>query len=80
MRDEKEMFGVILGVAERDSRIRAVYMNGSRTNPNVAKDAFRDYDVVYVVTETMPYVENPNWISVFGEVAIVQEPDRNDLI
>lgn len=80
MRGEKEMFKLILDVAERDSRVRAVYMNGSRTNPNVAKDAFRDYDVVYVVTETMPYIENPNWISVFGEVAIVQEPDRNDLV
>lgn len=79
MRSEKEMLELILGVAEKDARVRAVYMNGSRTNPNVAKDAFRDYDVVYVVTETKPFVENPGWISVFGEAAMVQEPDRNDL-
>ncbi len=79
MRSEKEMLELILGVAEKDARVRAVYMNGSRTNPNVAKDAFRDYDVVYVVTETKPFVENPDWISVFGEAAMVQEPDRNDL-
>ncbi len=30
MRGEKEMFDLILGVAERDNRIRAVIMNGSR--------------------------------------------------
>lgn len=48
MRNEKERFDLILGVAERDERIRAVYINGSRTNPNVPKDMFQDYDIVYV--------------------------------
>ncbi len=38
MRSEREMFDVILHVAKEDKRIRAVYMNGSRTNPNVPKD------------------------------------------
>lgn len=33
MRSEKEMMDLILGVAQKDERIRAVYMNGSRTNP-----------------------------------------------
>jgi len=42
MRTEKEMLDLILGVANRDSRIRAVYMNGSRANPNVKKDIFQD--------------------------------------
>lgn len=80
MRNEKELFDLILTVARQDDRVRAVYLNGSRANPNVAKDIYRDFDVVYVVTETMPYVENPGWISVFGEIAIVQEPDRNDFL
>lgn len=57
MRNEKEMFDLILDVARQDDRIRAVYMNGSRANPNVEKDPYRDYDIVYVVTETIPYVE-----------------------
>ena len=34
MRTEREMMELILGVAQRDERILAVYMNGSRTNPN----------------------------------------------
>ncbi len=33
MRTEKEMFDLILSVPNRDGRIRAVYMNGSRANP-----------------------------------------------
>ena len=52
MRTEKEMFELILGVAKRDERVRAVYMNGSRANPNVKKDLFQDYDIVYAVMET----------------------------
>lgn len=46
MRTEAEMYRLILEKARADERIRAVYMNGSRTNPNVPKDIFQDYDVV----------------------------------
>ena len=35
MRTEKEMYGLIISIAQSDERIRAVYLNGSRTNPNV---------------------------------------------
>lgn len=51
MRNEKEMLDLILRTAVNDPEIRAVYMNGSRTNPNVKKDIFQDYDIVYVVNE-----------------------------
>jgi aminoglycoside 6-adenylyltransferase len=79
MRTEQEMMSLILGIAKDDKRIRAVYMNGSRANPNVAKDKFRDYDVVYVVTETISFIEDKNWPLRFGEPLIIQEPDSNDL-
>lgn len=79
MRTEKEMFDVILAIAEADERVRAVYMNGSRANPNVLKDRYRDYDIVFVVTETASFLKNKGWISAFGETAMVQEPDSNDL-
>jgi aminoglycoside 6-adenylyltransferase len=78
MRNEKEMFDLILGVAEKDERIRAVFMNGSRTNPNVPKDIFQDYDIVYVVTETKSFIKEEGWISVFGELLMLQEPDKNN--
>jgi aminoglycoside 6-adenylyltransferase len=78
MRTEKEMFDLILGVANRDERIRAVYMNGSRANPNIKKDIFQDYDIVYVVTETQAFIDNKEWISIFGDLIICQEPDKLD--
>lgn len=58
MRTEKEMFDLILDVANRNDKIRAVYMNGSRENPNVKKDVFQDYDIVYVVTETASFIND----------------------
>lgn len=79
MRNEKEMFNLILNVAKKDERIRAVYMNGSRTNPNAPKDIFQDYDIVYVVTEMASFLKDPNWVNVFGELLMIQEPDKNDI-
>ena len=79
MRTEQEMFDLILSIAKVDERIRAVYMNGSRANPNLKKDRYQDYDIVYVVNETASFLEDKNWISVFGDIAIMQEPDSNDL-
>lgn len=78
MRNEKEMFDLILGVANRDNRVRAVYMNGSRANPNIKKDIFQDYDIVYVVTETASFLNDDGWTSVFGDLIISQEPDKLD--
>jgi len=76
MRTETEMFDLILGVARRDERVRAVYLNGSRANPNVKRDIFQDYDVVYVVTETASFLRDEAWIRVFGDILVIQEPDK----
>ena len=77
MRTEQEMFNLILNVAKNDERIRAVFMNGSRTNPNAIKDIFQDYDIVYVVEETKSFREQKNWIDKFGERLYMQYPDEN---
>ena len=77
MRTEKEMYDLILDIAKNDERIRAIYLNGSRTNPNVLKDIFQDYDVVYVVTETLSFIEDKNWIKCFGEILYMQYPDEH---
>ncbi|MDF2946489.1 MAG: aminoglycoside adenylyltransferase [Bacillales bacterium] len=78
LRSEKEMFNLILSIAIEDQRVRAVYMNGSRANPNVKKDIFQDYDIVYVVTETASFINDEKWICVFGDLLMMQQPDRND--
>lgn len=78
MRSEQEIINLIIKVAQEDERIRAVYMGGSRTNPNVKKDIYQDYDIGYVVTETKSFLENKSWISIFGDIAIIEEPDLVD--
>ncbi len=80
MRSENEMFNLILNVARQDSKIRAVYMNGSRANPNAPKDIFQDYDIVYIVTETKPFVEDKLWIDCFGKRLMLQMPDNMDYL
>jgi aminoglycoside 6-adenylyltransferase len=78
MRTADEMYELILTVARGDDRVRAVYLNGSRVDPNQRKDIFQDFDVVYAVTETASFLSDPDWIRVFGERLLLQEPDRVD--
>ena len=56
MRSEEKMYELIMNIAKADDRVAAVYMNGSRTNPNAPKDIFQDYDIVYVVRETKSFI------------------------
>jgi len=77
MRTEKEIYEMLLDIAANDSRIKAVYMNGSRTNPNVERDIFQDYDVVYVVEETASFIRDKEWIHKFGDILYMQYPDEH---
>lgn len=76
MRTEQEMLDLILRTAKEDERIRAVIMNGSRTNPKAPRDCFQDYDIVYAVREVQPFADNLDWISRFGERIILQMPEK----
>jgi aminoglycoside 6-adenylyltransferase len=75
MRSEQEMLDLILNTARDDERIRAVIMNGSRANPNAPPDFFQDFDIVYIVTDTAPFLRNYEWIQRFGQLMILQLPD-----
>ena len=77
MRTEKEIFELLLDTAAGDGRIRAVILNGSRTNPNAPKDIFQDYDIVYVVNETASFINDKEWINRFGEILFMQYPDES---
>ena len=77
MRNEEQMYALIMDTAKADARILAVYMNGSRTNPNVPKDLFQDYDIVYVVRKTKSFIEDRDWIHRFGTVLYMQYPDEH---
>lgn len=78
MRNEQEMFDLIINTAKEEDLIRAVYMNGSHTNPTVPKDIFQDYDIVYVVKDTAPFIKDKNWINKFGQPLFMQCPDEMD--
>lgn len=77
MRSELEMISLIVNTAKEDDRIKAVYMNGSRTNLNVPKDKYQDYDIVYVVNETKSFRNDKKWIHRFGEILYMQYPEDN---
>ena len=79
MRTENEMYDLILSFAREKEDILAVYINGSRANPKAPRDILQDFDLVYVVKETPPYIHNKEWISYFGQVGIMQEPDESTL-
>ncbi len=79
MRSETEMFDLILSVAKKDERIRAVILNGSRANKNIPKDNLQDFDIVFFVTALDFFVATPNWMDVFGERIILQTPNSMTL-
>ena len=79
MRTEKEMYDLFLNFAKNDERIRIVGMEGSRTNINIPKDDFQDYDITYFVTDMDSFIKNDDWLDVFGKRIFMQKPDAMDL-
>lgn len=75
MRSEQEMMHCIIQTAQSDDRVLAAYLKGSRTNPNAPKDQYRDFDVMYVVTETDSFIRDTSWMQNFGTVVLKQEQD-----
>jgi aminoglycoside 6-adenylyltransferase len=75
MRSEKEIIDLVLVTAKEDERIRAVIMSGSRADPDIPRDSFQDFDIVYLVTDVVPFARNMDWIKRFGELMILQTPE-----
>lgn len=74
MRSEEEILSLILNLAKADERIRAVFLNGSRSDPSAKRDIFQDYDITYIVTSVEPFVSDQAWIDTFGKRLILQMP------
>ena len=66
------MMGLILGYAQEDQRVRAVWMNGSRANPNAPRDRWQDFDIVYAVTDMGSFLADDSWVDLFGPRVIMQ--------
>lgn len=78
MRTEQEMYTMIINTAKADDCILAVYMNGSRVNPEAERDIFQDYDIAFVVKETESFRRDRTWIDRFGDRLYMQYPEEND--
>jgi aminoglycoside 6-adenylyltransferase len=81
MRTEKEIIDLIIDIAKKDERIRAVMMDGSRADPDAKKDKYQDYDIKYFVKDISPFYGNTEWVvKHFGNPIIMQMPESMDLI
>jgi aminoglycoside 6-adenylyltransferase len=57
--------------AEAKAEIRAVLLTSTRAVPNTHVDALSDHDVILIVQDIHPFVEDRAWINDFGEVLVV---------
>lgn len=76
MRSPDQMMALILRVARKDDRIRAIDMHGSHLNPQVKPERRQGATVIDVITGARSFVANSVWGNDFGERIIVEEPDR----
>lgn len=72
---DNAVIGRIVAWATGNELIRAVLLEGSRSDPSAAIDEFSDYDIAIVVADRTPFVESLKWIEWFGE-PIVHWGDR----
>lgn len=79
MRTEQQMWQLILGYAEKNDKIRVVTLEGSRTNVNIPKDDFQDYDITFLVTDMEAFTRDDAWLSVFGNRIMMQKPEDMEL-
>ena len=70
-RSEAQMLRLILQTA-KSLKVESVALSGSRTNDQVQKDEFQDYDVVYVVDDLDNLTSDLAWLDQFGTRIIEQ--------
>ncbi|MBU5441091.1 aminoglycoside 6-adenylyltransferase [Paenibacillus sp. MSJ-34] len=79
MRSEQEMMRMFVDFAIKDDRIRLATLEGSRTNRNIPRDSFQDYDISYFVTDMDSFKENDRWLDRFGKRTMMQKPEDMEL-
>lgn len=78
MRNEQEIFDLILKVSKKDERIRTVLLSGLKAIPNIPYDPHQDFDITYYVSDVQPYYHNVEWVHTnFGKPAFLQMPQLN---
>ncbi|GIN72736.1 aminoglycoside 6-adenylyltransferase [Bacillus sp. J14TS2] len=79
MRSEAELMETLMGFAKNDPRIRLVTLEGSRTNSNIPRDSFQDFDLSFFVTDLESFTESDDWLDQFGRRLIMQKPEDMEL-
>lgn len=79
MRTESEVLQQIKAFAMENDDIKVVAMNGSRVNPMIPEDSFKDYDLVFFVEKLEPYQSQKKWLTTFGDILILCEPEIDGL-
>lgn len=60
----------LISWAARQDAVRAMLLTSTRAVPNATVDDLSDHDVILVVRDVAPFVQNRSWIEVFGEVLV----------
>lgn len=62
---------LIVEWAESQAEVRVVLLTSTRAVPGAHVDALSDYDVILIVQDIQPFVEDRTWINDFGDVLVV---------
>jgi aminoglycoside 6-adenylyltransferase len=76
MRSSEEIKRLIIDVAKKDDRVRAILLNGSRANDKISPDKYQDFDIVYIVNDIESLILDKSWTAVFDQKLIWQLPDQ----
>lgn len=74
--NDRHIKNKILNFAEKDERIRAVLLNGSRVNSNIKPDKYQDFDLLFIVNDIQSFIADQDWTSFIGKILIQQLPDQ----
>ncbi len=66
---ENPVLAALVDWAERREFVRAMILTGSRAN-SLSSDQYSDYDVILVVQDISPLVNDKQWIGDFGRVLV----------
>jgi aminoglycoside 6-adenylyltransferase len=76
---EDKIIQELIRWGEQRSSVRAMILTSTRTNPDAPTDVFSDYDVIVVVKNIQPYLEQDAWLGDFGRVLVVyRDPVRQE--
>lgn len=69
--NESDVLARLSDWAEQQPLVRAMVLQSSRAHNRVAIDAFSDYDILLVVSDSQPFVTDDAWLGDFGTPRVV---------